>query len=180
MGESMGRSIQNVLVVDDDEAILTAYLRALGSKRRVFTASTPKLATEVAHLQPLDLAIVDLRIGTESGVDLILELKRDAPDLMVALCSAYLSVTSAVAAMRAGADMILFKPISAHEILRRAEANTEVEPELDDTPTLARIEWEHITRVLADCDGNVSMAARRLGIYRSSLQRKLRRHAPRQ
>ena len=42
-----------------------------------------------------------------------------------------------------------------------------------EVPSLARVEWEHIQRVLADCDGNVSQAARLLGIHRRSLQRKL-------
>lgn len=42
-----------------------------------------------------------------------------------------------------------------------------------DVPSLARVEWEHIRRVLSDCDGNVSQAARMLGLHRRSLQRKL-------
>jgi len=119
---------------------------------------------------------VDLRLGNASGIDLIRELKRDLPDLMVVLCSGYLSVAAAVAAVRAGADIVVFKPITFREILQRIEESTE-EPDLEDTPTLARAEWEHIMRVLADCNGNVSMAARRLGIYRSSLQRRLRKYA---
>jgi two-component system response regulator RegA len=75
--------------------------------------------------------------------------------------------------------MVIFKPVSLTEIIQRIEDDHEgAEPDIDDTPTLARAEWEHIMRVLEDCQGNVSMAARRLGIYRSSLQRKLRKYAP--
>ncbi len=87
-----------------------------------------------------------------------------------------------VAAVRAGADVIAFKPITFREILQRLEetAAEPSEPDLDETPSLARAEWEHIMRVLSDCDGNVSAAARRLGIYRSSLQRRLRKYAPRE
>ncbi len=86
-----------------------------------------------------------------------------------------------VAAVRAGADIIAFKPITFREIIQRLEEGEEAEePALDDTPSLARAEWEHIMRVLSDCDGNVSAAARRLGIYRSSLQRRLRKYAPRE
>jgi len=74
----------------------------------------------------------------------------------------------------------MFKPITLEEMVKRVEEDTPTELDLEETPTLARVEWEHITRVLADCNGNISMAARRLGIYRSSLQRRLRKHAPRE
>jgi two-component system response regulator RegA len=175
MGEA--RSLQNVLVVDDDERILGSWKRA-ARERNVFTAIDAATARQLANTEKPDLAIVDLRLGNTSGIDLIRELKRDLPDLMVVLCSGYLSVAAAVAAVRAGADIVVFKPITFREILQRIEQNAE-EPDLEDTPTLARAEWEHIMRVLADCNGNVSMAARRLGIYRSSLQRRLRKYAPR-
>lgn len=175
MGES--RSLHNVLVVDDDERILGSWKRA-ARERNVVTAIDATTARQLANAERPDLAIVDLRLGNASGIDLIRELKRDLPDLLVVLCSGYLSVAAAVAAVRAGADIVVFKPITFREILQRIEENSE-EPDLDDTPTLARAEWEHIMRVLADCNGNVSMAARRLGIYRSSLQRRLRKYAPR-
>jgi two-component system, response regulator RegA len=175
MGES--RSLHNVLVVDDDERILGSWKRA-ARERNVFTASDASTARQLASTERPDLAIVDLRLGNSSGIDLIRELKRELPHLLVVLCSGYLSVAAAVAAVRAGADVVVFKPITFREILQRIEESEE-EPDLEDTPTLARAEWEHIMRVLADCNGNVSMAARRLGIYRSSLQRRLRKYAPR-
>ena len=174
MGEQ--RSIESVLVVDDDEKLLRACQRVTG--RSVFTAANAAAAMQVAaHAKP-ELAIVDLRIGDDSGIELVRELKAAHPALVVVLCSGYLSVTTAVAAVRAGADIVLFKPVTFDEILKRVEEDVEDAPDLGETPTLARAEWEHIMRVLADCNGNVSMAARRLGIYRSSLQRKLRKYAP--
>jgi two-component system response regulator RegA len=111
---------------------------------------------------------------------LIRELRDANSQLAIALCSGYLSVDVTVAAVRAGADVIAFKPITFREIIERLDEAAAEEPDLDDTPSLARAEWEHIMRVLADCDGNVSAAARRLGIYRSSLQRRLRKYAPRE
>ena len=61
----------------------------------------------------------------------------------------------------------------------RGRADVDQPPETShDVPSLARAEWEHIHRVLADCQGNISDAARRLGIHRRSLQRKLRKRAP--
>ena len=169
-------AIHNVMVVDDDERVLGSWKRAARS-HNVFAASDAATARQLVSTEKLDLAIIDFRLGNTSGIDLIRELKRDLPDLMVVLCSGYLSVAASVAAVRAGADIVVFKPITFREILQRIEENAE-QSELEDTPTLARAEWEHIMRVLVDCNGNVSMAARRLGIYRSSLQRRLRKYAP--
>ncbi len=105
-------------------------------------------------------------------------MKTAQPTLLTALVSGYLSVETAVAATRAGADLIKFKPVSFREVLRAFDdAPTPVE-DLE-TPSLARSEWEHIHRVLADSNGNISEAARRLGIFRASLHRKLKRLAPR-
>jgi two-component system response regulator RegA len=172
------RSIRRVLIVDDDESVLGAWKRNVSRERHVVTATNTNSALQLAHEHHADLAVVDLRLGNESGLDLIRELKQQHPGLLIVLCSGYLSVSIAVAAIRAGAELVVFKPITFNEILRRIEHESD-EPDLEDTPTLARAEWEHITRVLADCNGNVSKAARRLGIFRTSLQRRLRKYAPR-
>lgn len=176
------RSIHNVLVVDDDERVLTAYKRTFtGGGRTVYTATDPAVAREIAGEMPLDLAVIDLRLrltadGLSSGIELTQYLRNEHPELGIALVSGYLSVTTTVAAVRAGADVVLFKPVTCEEILRHFEAPEQPMGEpTDETPTLAQAEWEHVNRVLSDCKGNISMAARRLGIYRSSLQRRLRR-----
>jgi two-component system response regulator RegA len=174
------RAIRNVLVVDDDETLLASWRRMIARERTVATASDIPTARQLAQKHTFDLAIVDLRIGANSGIDLIKHLKRDHPELLIVLCSGYLSVTAAVAGVHAGADIVVFKPITFREILSTIDKHDQNDvPEIHDTPTLARAEWEHIMRVLADCNGNVSMAARRLGIYRSSLQRRLKKFAPR-
>ena len=172
--------IRTVLAVDDDEQILGGYRRGFGKERTVLTTADPATARQIARRERCDLAIVDLRLRGESGISLTRDLKADVPEMLIVLCSGYLSVEVAVAAVHAGADAVLFKPITPRDILRRVEEGPVLEPDLEDTPTLARAEWEHITRVLADCNGNISLAARRLGIYRSSLQRRLRKFAPRQ
>jgi two-component system response regulator RegA len=172
--------IRSVLAVDDDEHILAGYRRGFGKERDVVTTTDPDAALGYLQDTAFDLAVVDLRLRDKSGINLTRDLKHARPDLLVALCSGYLSVEIAVAAVQAGADDVLFKPVTPREIIRRMEQGPETEPDLDETPTLARAEWEHITRVLADCNGNVSAAARRLGIYRSSLQRRLRKFAPRE
>ena len=179
MGEPVARSIRTVLAVDDDEILLAALARSLGRDRTVYTATSPRAARALAKARQPDLMIVDMRLGSASGIDLVRKLKFDAPDALVAIVSGYLSVESTVAAVRAGADVILSKPVTARDILRRVERGMPEEPDRSDTPTLAHAESEHIARVLADCHGNISEAARRLGIFRSSLQRRLRRPHPR-
>lgn len=157
--------------------MLATWARSIGRHYNVWTATDAAAARKLVDHHPFELAIVDLRLGAGSGLDLIRMLKRDHPERIVVLCSGYLSVAAAVAGVRTGADLVVFKPVTFREILHKLQ-NPEEPPDLDDTPTLARAEWEHIMRVLADSNGNISMAARRLGIYRSSLQRRLRKFAP--
>lgn len=172
-------SIRRVLVVDDDELTLAAWRRSIGGERCVVARSASEALGSLAHARP-DLALVDLRLGSDSGLELIGELRARGPQLLIALYSAYVSIPLAVAAVHAGAHQVFAKPVTFCDVLRRfGQAPAAIPPDADEPPTLARIEWEHIWRVLDDCDGNVSMAARRLGIYRSSLQRKLRKAAPR-
>jgi len=169
-----------VLIVDDDERFLTALTRGRDPSYAVFTAMNAAAAMKLARERSPDLTIVDLRLDGASGVSLIAELKREHPEMKVALCSSYLSVVSAVAAVRAGADHVISKPFTIKDAIRRTECEAEVEEDenSDETLTLARVEWEHIMRVLSDCEGNLSLAARRLGIYRSTLKRRIRKLAP--
>lgn len=143
----------------------------------VHGARDPGSALRLARAHEFDLAIVDLRLGRASGIELVRDLRAEVPDLLIALCSGYVSVDVTVAAIRAGANAVVYKPTTFKEVLRRVQRPAD-EPDLTDTPTLARAEWEHMMRVLEDCHGNVSAAARRLGIFRSSLQRRLRKIAP--
>src|SRR5262249_46042062 len=95
--------------------------------------------------------------------------------IVVAIISGYLSIDTTVFAVHAGADFVISKPVSGRDILSRIEHGEQFDPELGVTPTLAEASGQHIARVLADCKGNISEAARRLGICRSSLQRRLRK-----
>lgn len=180
MDETYGCDIRTILVADDDLAFLSACKRGFGTGRRVLTASNSEDARVLAGREHLDLAVVDLRLGTASGLDLIRHLRAEHPNLIIALVSGYLSVAFVAVALREGANVTLFKPLTCGEILRQAQGGlAHPEPDWEETPSLARAEWEHITRVLNDCHGNVSMAARRLGVLRQSLQRRLRKYSPR-
>lgn len=169
------RPVQTILAVDDDPVILTSMSRVLGRERTVVTTTQPAEAIELARTMHPDLAIVDMRIGHESGIELIKALKAEWPNIVIALISGYLSVEATVIAVRAGADIIMSKPCTGKDIIRRVEEGMPTELDWDDTPSLARAQAEHIERVLKDCGGNISEAARRLGVHRSSLQRRMRK-----
>jgi two-component system response regulator RegA len=170
------RAIKTVLVVDDDEIVLAAFRRGLQLRRLVvYTTTDPEDAVQLAKADEPDLAIVDMRLQDSNGIDLIRKLKRDHPRLKVALISGYLSIDSAFDAAKAGVDAVVFKPTTIQEILERIEGRPITHEE---GASLARIEYEHLHRVLADTNGNVSRAARVLGIHRQSLQRKLKKPAP--
>ena len=147
----------------------------------MFTANNALAARRISRSLRPDAVIVDLRLGVVegsaagNGIELIHDLKEDRPDVRVALVSGYLSVTIAMQAVKAGAETVLVKPISPREIVRHIEEGTTPEGDINATPTLERVEWEHISRVVADTDGNIYEAARRLGVYRQTLQRRLRK-----
>ena len=149
--------------------------RSLGHHHTVFTTTTTRGATMIAKRERPEVAIIDLRLKGESGLDLVRELKARYPEMTVALMSGYLSVDATVEAVRAGADVVLPKPLTGRDILKRLDRGPPEDVGEGATPTLAEAESEHIARVMADTGGNVSEAARRLGIFRSSLQRRLRR-----
>ena len=126
-----------------------------------------------------DVAIVDLNLsGSERGLDVIRELKELVPSIYTVLISAAMSVAQAVAAMKDGVDDCEIKPVSPQQLLRRIEQSETTRLGHGQVLTLDEVEWEHIARVMADCGGNVSHAARALGLHRQSLQRKLRQLRP--
>jgi two-component system response regulator RegA len=170
------RPIRSVLIVDDDERVTAALARSLGATRTVEVAHDSATGLQLARRLKPDLVIIDLRLGDASGIDAIRIIKAELPRAIVALVTGYISTDITVTAVKAGADVVMSKPITCKDLLRRV-CNEDVPA--PDTPSLAQVEAEHIARVLGDCNGNVSEAARRLGIYRSSLQRKLRKHDPR-
>jgi two-component system response regulator RegA len=163
----------NGLLVDDDAMFLRALQRAL-EKRGVAThpAATIWDAHVVARRERLDFALLDLRIGRESGLDLIAPLRAMHPKLRIVLMTGFASVATAVEAIKLGADDYLIKPVSADAILRVLGGAPPAAPD-DRMIPLHRLEWDHIQQALRATDGNVSAAARLLGMHRRSLQRKL-------
>lgn len=163
------------LLVDDDPLFLKALQRALARHGlHTETAQTCAEALAAARAAPPSFAVIDLRLATESGLELIAPLRALRTDMRVLLLTGYASVATAVEAIKRGADDYLPKPATAAAILRalRGEAAIDAAPPAAMTP-LSRLEWEHIQQALQETDGNISAAARLLGMHRRSLQRKL-------
>jgi two-component system, response regulator RegA len=173
-------SIGSLLVVDDDERILFAFRRALPQWGIVpYVANGRAEALGIAREHHPDAGLVDLQLGTDSGLDLLRQLRSEDPRMVVVMITGYSSISSTVEAMRLGAHDVVPKPASFVEIIRRFEASpTTVATHEIFTPSADRALWEHVTRVLADCGGNKSEAARRLRKPRSWLHRFLARKAP--
>ncbi|MCC7009652.1 MAG: response regulator [Acidobacteria bacterium] len=167
----------SLLVVEDDDVLRERLARALAARGfDVRTASTAGEAERLAREEPPELVLLDLRIGAESGLSLIPMLKAADPGTRIVVLTGYGSVATAVQAVRLGAHHYLTKPADVDEILAAFRLDEPaVDARVDDMKpmSLDRVEWEHINRVLAECGGNVSEAARMLGLHRRTLQRKL-------
>ncbi len=173
----------SILVVDDT-SILRDRLSIAFEQRgfRVEIASNYDEAVDVFTKRPTQLAVLDLRMPGKSGLELLAKLLQIRPETRIIMLSGFGSIPASIDAVRTGAVNFLSKPADADEILSqfiRGDAPSVHHSAVEfPAPSLARTEWEHIHRVLADCGGNISEAARRLGIHRRSLQRKLRKRAP--
>ena len=172
-----------ILVVDDDATFRTRLVRAL-STRGYMTLEAGDVESALARAREHKpaRAIVDLRMPGKSGLELISTLMDIDEEVQILVLTGYGSIATAVEAVRRGAIDYLNKPVDTEQILAVFERDGATSPataELTESkPSLARVEWEHIQRVLSDCGGNISEAARQLGIHRRSLQRKLSKLPP--
>jgi two-component system response regulator RegA len=178
-----GSSRPSMLIVDDDAVFRERLARALrGRGYDVRTAADFDQALALANDDSPEMAVVDLRMPGRSGLELTRELHRLDPATRIVVLTGYGSIATAIEAVRLGATYYLAKPADADDVLAafaRGAAPPLDPPQSDFAPpSLARAEWEHINRVLSDCAGNVSEAARRLGMHRRSLQRKLQKYPP--
>jgi two-component system response regulator RegA len=181
MSQEQGRDgALTLLLVDDDEVLRERLGRALRERGfEVTTAESGEAAIAIARRDAPEFAVVDLRMPGASGIEVLDALRAIDPATRVLMLTGYGSIATAVEATRRGAVGYLSKPADADEVVAALTGRVAAEDKVDiDTPSLARTEWEHIQRVLTDCAGNVSETARRLGIHRRSLQRKLQKYPP--
>lgn len=175
--------VQNILVVDDDEVFRERLAQAL--VRRGFSvrcANGYDSALRELLSFTCEVALVDLKMAGKTGLELLQSLRSTYPTTQVIMLTGYGSIATAIDAMRLGAAHYLSKPVDADDVMTaigRLDANP-LQPDTNEfeAPSLARAEWEHINRVLSDTGGNISEAARRLGVHRRSLQRKLQKYPP--
>ncbi len=169
-----------LLVVEDDQLLRERLVRAFADRGFLAQgAASLADARRLAEDAP-EYAVVDLRIGDESGLDVLRALLTKDAATRVVMLTGYGSIATAVEAIRLGAVHYLTKPADADQIvsaLLHGTANTSPAP-AGEQLSLARAEWEHINHVLVGVSGNISEAARRLGLHRRSLQRKLAKYPP--
>lgn len=164
------------LLIDDDALYLRALQRSLERRgHAIHTATNAEQAIELANAQKPDYALVDLKLAEHNGLDLIAPLRQAHTPMRIILITGYASVATAVEAIKRGADHYLAKPTTIETILRTLNDHGVDEPAQAEATMipLSRLEWEHIQQAMIDSNGNVSSAARLLGMHRRSLQRKL-------
>ena len=165
------------LLVDDDDRLRERLGRALTDRgHTVHLAAGHAEALAIARTTRLDRAVVDLRMPGPNGLAVVRDLLAQQPALALVVLTGYGSIATAVEAVRLGARDYLTKPCNADQLLAAFDAEPEPAPERElafEVPSLARVEFEHIERVLRECNGNVSKAARVLGMHRRTLQYKL-------
>ncbi len=169
-----------LLLVDDDEIFRETLARAC--RRQGHEVATAEDGTAARHqlgsFAP-DACVLDLRLASESGLNLLPQLLAQAPGLNILMLTGYSSIATAVEATKRGAVNYLAKPATVQDILRAlGEGPQEVSAQSDaedegQALSVDRLAWEHIQRVLLEEGGNISSTARRLGMHRRTLQRRL-------
>jgi two-component system response regulator RegA len=171
----------HLLLVDDDDTFCSVLTRALS--RRGFTVHRADSVTDalqqLQHGDPPTHALLDLKMPGESGLHLIPALKRCNPAMYIVMLTGYASIATAVEAIKLGATHYLAKPAALSDIIAALQSQPDGNPTIapaEHPPSVRRLEWEHIQRVLNEHHGNISATARALNMHRRTLQRKLFKH----
>lgn len=166
-----------VLLLVDDDPTFCGVLRNALSKRgfQVSTANDVEAGISLAEEIEPEFAVIDLRIGQESGLVLVKKLHDLDANTRIVMLTGFASIATAVEAIKLGAVHYLAKPADADEIVSALHKNQGDEfVEIKEKPlSVRRLEWEHLQKVLVEHGGNISAAARALGMHRRTLQRKL-------
>ncbi len=165
-----------LLLADDDETFRRILARALERRGyRVIAAADESSALEHARAESPQYAVIDLKLGDTSGLALIEALHALDAGIHIVMLTGYASIATAVEAIKLGAANYLAKPCDADAVVAAlAKTGGDAALPLPETPLpVERLEWEHIQRVLAAHEGNISATARALKMHRRTLQRKL-------
>ena len=169
---------KQVLILDDDQVFAETLARSF--KRRgynSFSSTCIEEAKSILNKMNIDYAVVDLKIDQESGLQFLAQLRELSPETRALILTGYSSISTTVEAMKLGSVNYLCKPATTEVIIKALE-DDEVHPDTaieTSPPSVGRIEWEHIQRVLNEHEGNISATANALGMHRRTLQRKLQK-----
>lgn len=178
MNDNSTASAESYLIVDDDEIFADTLARSLQRHGpNCYVANDEVCAVELCKRHRPSRAIVDLKLVNFSGLHLIEQLKTIDKNIKIVVLTGYSSIPTAVEAIKLGANNYLCKPAGLSDILSAFEANegNADSPLAEQPPSVNRLEWEHIQRVLQENEGNISATARALGMHRRTLQRKLQK-----
>ncbi|NNE83453.1 MAG: ActR/PrrA/RegA family redox response regulator transcription factor [Alphaproteobacteria bacterium] len=172
----------SLLIVDDEQNLRNQLVKAM--ERRGFIVAAAESVAEGKRLALANrpkYAVVDLRLGDGSGLEVVEVLREARGDVRVIVLTGYGNIATAVAAVKAGAVDYLPKPADADQVAAALLSDEQALPPPPERPMSAdRVRWEHIQRVYEQCNRNVSETARRLNMHRRTLQRILAKHAPRE
>ena len=169
---------KHILVLDDDSVFASTLARSL--KRRGYishAANSISEASIIIEQTSIHYAIVDLKIDQESGLQFLAILKDKSPETSALILTGYSSISTTVEAMKLGSVNYLCKPVTTNAILKafdEPQANPK-SPIEEAPPSVSRLEWEHIQRVLNEHQGNITATANALDMHRRTLQRKLQK-----
>jgi two-component system response regulator RegA len=169
---------RELLIVEDDAAFARTLKRSFerrGDSVRLAVSLADVQALIAARSPKITHAVVDLKLGAESGLAIVQALRQHDPEMLIVVLTGFASIATAVEAIKLGACNYLVKPSNTDDIEAAFGRDT---PEID-LPVSARatsiktLEWERIHEVLAETNFNISETARRLGMHRRTLARKL-------
>jgi two-component system response regulator RegA len=165
-----------LVIVEDDEAFARTLKRSFERRgyKVLWAASHEALVDLLARHRPA-YAVVDLKLGGASGLTCVQTLRAGDADMRIVVLTGFASIATAVEAIKLGASHYLAKPSNTDDI-EAAFAREDGDP---DAPidgrqsSIKTVEWEHIHQTLVETEFNISEAARRLGMHRRTLARKL-------
>ena len=168
---------RELLIVEDDDAFARTLVRSFERRGyRVLRAAGRETARELLRQHKPGYAVVDLKLANgDSGLACVQALHEHDPQMVIVVLTGYASIATAVEAIKLGARHYLAKPANTDDIeaaFARAQGDTEVELTERQT-SIKTLEWERIHETLAETGFNISETARRLGMHRRTLARKL-------
>lgn len=167
-----------ILIIDDNEAVLTALKYCLSAMfDRIVTLTSPDKVLTLLQQERMNMVMLDMNfsLGVNSGQDGLFWLRairHRHPELPVVLMTAYADVQLAVRGLKSGAADFITKPWDNDELIRKLKDVLDAQT---DVVTLDELEAEHIRRAIDRCHGNMKMAAEQLGVTRQTLYNKMKR-----